>query len=180
MSGRDPAGLRGPSPAQTELTDRLRTRALLPLLAAVILLVGGCSNRSIRPAAQADFGTGYTSAIADYRSHFTDLQKQARSVIGKDLDTELSVFAQMAEATHDVLGRLKPLSPPPAIKEIFNQLLTAMSSQETSLHDIQDSARKGDQTGLNNALRSYATALQNGVALQGLVERAVTAKPSNS
>jgi hypothetical protein len=144
---------------------------------ATALIIGAtaaCTSSTSSVHDRKDFPATYRATVAQYRAEFGTLQSQARSVLGKDLKSQLSLFDHMGEVTGTTLSQLHELSPPPAIKPSFDQLVAAMSTQESSLTEIVTAARKGDQVALNDALRAYADALQDGIALQQQVDKAVS------
>jgi hypothetical protein len=131
------------------------------------MIIAGCGSSA---TAKQDFASSYTSAIGNYRSEFTSLQDKARLAIGSDLDTELGVFARMGEVTHSTLNTLQTLTPPTSIRLTYQRLLVTMTRQESTLQQIQSSARTNDQTALSAALTTYASDLQNVAALQQQVQ----------
>lgn len=155
--------------------SRARDTSRLARFALVVLLVTGlsaCSSKASSASSPQDFRSAYANVLADYRNHFATLQSQAKGVLGKDLSTQLDVFDKLATLTHDTSTRLDALQPPAAVKSLFDQLRTSMAAQESALRTMVSAGRSGDQNALNQALREYATALQNGASLQREVESA--------
>jgi hypothetical protein len=140
-------------------------------------LTAGCAASS-HPKARADFRSGYLAAAHDYRTQFTSLQTEARSVLGQDLSTQLGVFTKMSKATKTARQKLRALAPPSRIKALYTRLLTALDSQQTNLGQIEADARRNDDSSLNNALSGYATALQNGISLLRQMDAALGSKSS--
>jgi hypothetical protein len=147
------------------------------LLAAAVLIVAGCGSSA---PAKKDFASSYATTIGSYRSEFTSLQDKARLAIGSDLDTELGVFAHMGDVTHTTLRALRALTPPTSIRPTYQRLLVTMTQQESSLQQIQSSARTNDQTALSAALTTYASDLQNVAALQQQVQDATAPTTTHS
>lgn len=151
-------------------------RHLLGVSLVLVISVTACASGSHKPP---DFSNNYRVTVAQYRTQFGTLQTQAQGVLGKDLNSQLALFRHMDDVTGATLKQLRGLTPPPAIKPNYDRLVTAMTKQEISLAEIVTSAHKGDQVALNNALRGYASALQDGIALQQAVEQAVGSAAPN-
>jgi hypothetical protein len=160
-------------------TGRARARHArrAALLTAAVVIVAACGSPA---AAKKDFASSYTRTIGSYRSEFTSLQDKARLAMGSDLDTELGVFARMGDATHSTLSALRALTPPTSIRPTYQRLLVTMTQQESTLHQIQSSARTNDQTALSAALTTYASDLQNVAALQQQVQDATAPTTTHS
>ena len=155
----------------------MRTPARLLLVGVLAAaLVAGCSSASPRP----DFAAGYTAAAHDYRTQFASLQSQAPSVLGQGLNTQLALFSKMQNATTVTLTKLRSLKPPARVQQSFRRLLGSLQTQQGALKQIQSTARANDQAGLNDALRGYALALQDGISLLGQVDQTLGSSKSAS
>jgi hypothetical protein len=143
---------------------------LTGLVIALLVSATACASSARKPP---DFATTYRAALARYQTQFGSLQSQAQAFLGKDVNTQLTLFDRMSDVTQATVQQLHGLIPPPSIKPTFEKLVVTMTAQETSLTEIVRSAHKGDQLALNNALRGYADALQDGISLQQQVAQAV-------
>jgi len=139
-------------------------------------VAAGCS--SSHPKAATDFTSGYLAVERDYRSQFAALQTQAQAVVGKDLSTQLTVFGKMTKATNAALVKLRVLVPPAKLKALYDQLVASLGSQQSSLRQIEASARDNDQAALNSSLSGYASALEDGISLLRQIDDALSSKTS--
>jgi hypothetical protein len=153
------------------ITVRSAARLAAPALLAV--LVVSCSAHSA--AKPVDFTSGYLAAERSYRTEFGALQTQARTVVGKDVATQLTVFTKMTDATGAALQEMRALTPPADLKPRYEQLLVALDTQKNALAQIADSARANDQARLNQSLTGFASSLQDGISLLRQIDDAINA-----
>jgi hypothetical protein len=147
--------------------------------AAVVVLAlvaAGCTSSHSKAA--PDFKSGYQAVERDYRNQFAALQTEAQGVVGKDLATQLTVFAKMTGATKRARDRLRTLAPPAKVRAAYHRLVASLGGQQVTLRQIQASARDNDQAGLNNSLSEYASALQDGISLLRQIDDALGSKIS--
>jgi len=146
------------------------------VIALLIFGAVGCS--ASHPVSATDFKSGYLAVERDYRSQFAALQTEAQAVVGKDVDTQLTVFAKMTDATETTRDRLRKLVPPAKVKALYGRLVASLGSQQASLRQIQASARNNDQATLNSSLGGYASALEDGISLLRQIDDALGSKTS--
>jgi hypothetical protein len=154
--------------------------ALLVSTAGTMLAACGSTAHRSTTSRPQDFHDAYRAAITSYRNDFSGLQAKARTAIGGDPSAELEIFAQMSDVTHAAAVALRELAPPAEVADTYHRLLSTLQTQESSLRDIQASARTNNSAALNTALTTYASALQDEAALQRQVEDAVAPTASHS